>query len=141
MEDFVPFKIAETLKEKGFMERCLAYYDVDDNVGLLYNTQYTDEILPCQYEDLLQCHNTEEAETQSDDSGNCVDAPTISQVLKWLRVEYKIYMYVERDTYHLKFRFVYEKDKPRGKFTSSIYDGFEQAALAGIEYVLNNILK
>lgn len=160
MEDFVPFKIAETLKEKGFMERCLAYYDVDDNVGLLYNTQYTDEILPCQYEDLLQCHNTEEAETQSDDSGNCVDAPTISQVLKWLRVEKYIHIepciLTDCDTdedgkiineyKHWSFSimstetgdmiyFEYERIDFRR------FDTYEQAALAGIEYVLNNILK
>ena len=49
-------------------------------------------------------------------------------------------MYVERDTYHHMFRFVYEKDKPRGKFTSSVYDDFEQAAVAGIEYVLDNLI-
>lgn len=71
---------------------------------------------------------------------NQINHPTISQVLKWLREEHKIYMYVERDTYHLKFRFVYEKDKPRGKFTSSVYDKFEQAALTGIEYVLDNLI-
>lgn len=138
--EFVSFEIAKKLKEKGFREKCLAYYDVEDNVGLLHNTQYTYEVLPCQYTDLLQSHNTGEAETQPDNSENCADAPTISQVLKWLRTEHKIYMYVERDTYHLMFRFVYEKDKPRGKFISSVYDDFEQAALAGIEFVIENLI-
>ena len=84
-EGFVTYELAVKLREKGFREKCLAYYDVEDNVGLLYNTQYTDEALPCQYTDLLQSHNTGEAETQPDDSGNCVDAPTISQVMRWLR--------------------------------------------------------
>ena len=153
--DFVTFEIALKLKEKGFMERCLAYYDVDDNVGLLYNTQYTDEILPCQYEDLLQCHNTEEAETQSDDSGTCVDAPTISQVMKWLRKEknFHLMVYILNDSsedadgriiqewFFWSFGvqncnsgdYAYEGDDVE-------YESYEEAALAGIEYVLYNLI-
>ena len=77
MEDFISFNLAKKLKEKGFRKKCLTYYDVEDNVGLLYNTQYTNEATPCQYTDLLQCHNTGEAESQIDDSGFCIDAPTI----------------------------------------------------------------
>lgn len=142
-EEFVPFELAKKLKEKGFKEKCLAYYDVEDNVGLLYNTQYTDEALPCQYTDLLQCHNTGEAETQPDDSGFCVDAPTISQVLKWLREEKNIHIgfgYTPRK----KWRHVvmYMDDRFYNKPTLTV-DGFlkiEQAAIAGIEYVLDKMI-
>lgn len=88
--EFVPFKIAKKLKEKGFKEKCLTYYDVIDNVGLLYNTQYTNDLSPCQYTDLLQSHNTDVSAYQSDDSEYCVDAPTIPQVLNWLRVVLEI---------------------------------------------------
>lgn len=87
MEDFVSFEIAKKLKEKGFVEKCLAYYDVEDNVGILFNTQYTYDIFPCQYTDLLQSHNTGTATKQQDDSEYCIDCPTISQVLKWFRKE------------------------------------------------------
>ena len=114
--DFVDLNLAKKLKEKGFREKVNAYYGKKGNIF---------EVHP-----LLDMN----------DSDYRCSAPTISQVLKWLREEHKIYMYVERDTYHLMFRFVYEKDKPRGKFTSSVYDGFEQAALAGIEYVLDNLI-
>ena len=90
--DFVSFEIANKLKEKGFREKCLTYYDVVDNVGLLYNTQYTNDLSPCQYTDLLQSHNTDVSAYLSDDSEYCVDAPTISQVLKWLRDEKGIHI-------------------------------------------------
>lgn len=138
MEDFVTLEIAKKLKEKGFRDKCLAYYDVEDNVGLLYNTQYTDEVLPCQYTDLLQCHNTGEAETQSDDSGFCVDAPTISQVLKWLR---------EEKGYHICIGYdgIYSYDVVRiidCEFAGADddYDTYEQATLTGIEYVIDNLI-
>ena len=149
-EDFVTFELAKKLKEKGFKQKCLAYYDVEDNVGLLYNTQYTDEALPCQYTDLLQCHNTGEAETQPDDSGFCVDAPTIFQVLKWLREEKKIHICI--DIYDDGWFFdiasfykgdtgVYEIEWPyKSSNVTPNYDSFEQAAIAGIEYCLDNLI-
>lgn len=139
--EFVSFSIAKKLKEKGFKEKCLAYYDVEDNVGLLYNTQYSDEALPCQYTDLLQCHNTGEAETQPDDSENCVDAPTISQVLKWLREEKKIFVEIVITPMELYKPMIYDI----GGFKNPYRDispriDFNEAALAGIEYVIENLI-
>ena len=142
-EDFVTFELAKKLKEKGFKEKCLAYYDVEDNVGLLYNTQYSDEALPCQYTDLLQCHNTGEAEIQPDDSENCVDAPTISQVLKWLREEKNIFVLIDIRT---DLSFFYEiwcieiALHPMGCVPFQKYQSYEQSALAGIEYVIDNLI-
>lgn len=140
-EDFVPFEFAEKLKEKGFREKCLAYYDVEDNVGLLYNTQYIDEALPCQYTDLLQCHNTGEAETQPDDSGFCVDAPTIPQVLKWLRKEKKIFVEIVITPMGLYKPMIYDIEgfkKPYRDISPRI--DFNESALAGIEYCLDNLI-
>lgn len=137
-EDFVTFDLAKKLKEKGFKEKCLAYYDVEDNVGLLYNTQYSDEALPCQYTDLLQCHNTGEAETQPDDSENCVDAPTISQVLKWLREEKKIHIGISPQWQYT----VYDmRCNPWiGRSDMQNYDDYTKAVIAGIEYCLDNLI-
>lgn len=142
--DFVTFEIAKKLKEKGFKEKCLTYYDVEDNVGLLYNTQYTDEVLPCQYTDLLQCHNTGEAEPQIDDSNFCIDAPTISQVLKWLRDEKNIYClpWFEQGVdmwFYAICKPAYGCEFPEF-MSKSDYDTYEQAALAGIENVLDNLI-
>ena len=147
-EEFVPFELAKKLQEKGFKQKCLAYYDVEDNVGLLYNTQYTDEALPCQYTDLLRCHNTGEAETQPDDSGFCVDAPTISQVLKWLREEKKIHVVVDVfhdgwDTLiytdiHTDYIGDYQYNYiDRGDLARSTY---EETVLDSIEYIIDNLI-
>ena len=142
-EDFITFEIAKKLKEKGFKEKCLAYYDVEDNVGLLYNTQYSDEALPCQYTDLLQCHNTGEAETQSDDSENCVDAPTISQALKWLREEKNLCVEVLISVRGGWYNIIYEIAPRRGfdlKHMLIEAKSYEDAAIAGIEYCVDNII-
>ena len=141
--DFVSFDLAKKLKEKGFKQKCLAYYDVEDNVGLLYNTQYSDEALPCQYTDLLQCHNTGEAETQSDDSGFCVDAPTISQVLKWLREEKNLCVEVLISMRGGWYNIIYEIAPRRGfdlKHMLIEKKSYEEAAIAGIEYSLDNLI-
>ena len=144
--EIVSFEIAKKLKEKGFKEKCLTYYDVDDNVWLLYNTQYTDETFPCQYTDLLISHNAGEG-SQLDNSDNCVDAPTISQVLKWLREEKKIHLIVEiadSGWYYTSYPNIRWEN---GKLKSDTYimsfknkPTYEQAALAGIEYVIDNLI-
>lgn len=148
--EIVPFEIARKLKEKGFKEKCLTYYDVEDNVGLLYNTQYSNCMLPCQYTDLLQSHNTGEAEKRPDDSEYCVDAPTISQVLKWLR-EKKIHIspccYKDDEPrfagwYYLiidmrnKIWKYYNQDYRRDN-TSATY---ESAAIDAIEFCLDKLI-
>ena len=148
MEDFVSFEIAKKLKEKGFKEKCLAYYDIDDNVGLLYNTQYSDEYSPCQYTDLLQSHNTDTTVAQPDDSENCCDAPTISQVLKWLREEKRIVFGIapmqEIDGDYLSWCATIYKVDDNGYGLSwqeeLYYQTYETVAIAAIEYALDNLI-
>ena len=140
--DFVSFEIANKLKEKGFREKCLTYYDVVDNVGLLYNTQYTNDLSPCQYTDLLQSHNTDVAACQSDDSEYCVDAPTISQVLKWLRDEKGIHITicVCGDGWFYEVINISSGKSLVEDYEDDMIQSYEEAAIAGIEYVLNNLI-
>ena len=144
MEDFVPFELTVKLKEKGFREKCLAYYDVEDYVGLLYNTQYSEDLCPCQYTDLLVSYNSGDIVSNLDDSGNCIDAPTISQVLKWLREEKKIYCLPHFEQGIDMWLFCVERPQAGCEFaeyiSESIYDTYEQAAIAGIEYTINNLI-
>lgn len=142
-DKFVTFDIAKILNKKGFREKCLAYYDVLDNVGLLYNTQYTDDISPCQYMDLLFSHNSGEGR-QTDDSEYCVDAPTISQVVDWLLTEKDIFINIDwscSDT----FMFFYTINKKRENtfkivgISDELYDTPQKATLAGIKHVLKLI--
>lgn len=140
MEDFVPFELAKKLKEKGFREKCLTCYDVDDNAVLLYNTQYPDGWFCCQYTDLLKSHNVNDSSTP-DSSGNYADAPTISQVLKWFREEKKIAINIEFIPYTWQYKIIdMSFDRRFESCGMAIFSDYEEAAIAGIEYVLNNLI-
>lgn len=140
--DFVSFEIAKKLKEKGFREKCLVYYDVEDNVGLLFNTLYTDEVTPCQYTDLLQCHNTGEAESQIDDSDFCIDAPTISQVLYWLRKEKKLHIAIDIWERTWGYNLIDLRNGRSLHWTAYREDikSYEDAALDGIKYIMDVLI-
>lgn len=119
MEDFVTFELAKKLKEKGFSYPCIGHY-VDNQIYIAH------------YQNAFHSDNDES-----------IDAPTISQVLKWLREEKRIHIgfgYSPRK----KWRYVvmYMDDKFYTHPTLAV-DGFlkfEQAALAGIEYVIDNFI-
>ena len=70
-------------------------------------------------------------------------APTISQVLKWLREEKRIEVNACWDNIDAQWiGYASEMDKPDlvGYYTPIDYDSYEQAAFAGVEYVLDNLI-
>ena len=123
MEDFVNFELAQKLKEKGFSLEKTEIYGKFDSDGLFHSQLYFN------YFETMDCDET--------------IAPTISQVLKWLRKEKKIHIgfgYSPRK----KWRYVvmYMDDRFYNRPTLAV-DGFlklKQAALAGIEYTINNLI-
>lgn len=133
MEDFVSFEIAKKLKEKGFIELCLACY-IDDT--LYYN--YSNKNRVC-YKDCYLSHNLMPECSVSD---KFVDAPTISQVLEWLRKEKKIYLELVIVVDGEYMCDIYKIDvRPIKCLGSTEYlKTYEDAALAGIEYVLDNLI-
>ena len=120
--DFVDFDLAKKLKEKCYPQRTSGDYN------MIGSTYFEDGRF---YENGCICHKDE-----------AYTAPTISQVLKWLRKEKKIYClpYFEQGI----DMWLYSICRPNmacefPEFISeSIYNDYEQAAIAGIEYVLNN---
>ena len=151
MEDFVTFEIAKKLKEKGFKEHCLAHYG---NTGGFYSNVIDTYDRPNQdldYIDFLNCFN-------AGNSIGLIDAPTISQVLKWLRKEKKIHITVlvitecDKDAdnnickeWFWSFSIINLNDGSTvyddfEKIDCIEYQSYEEAALAGIEYVLDNLL-
>lgn len=111
MEDFVSFEIAKKLKEKGFD------WETSD--------VYERNTIACRYEDYPK--------------------PTISQVLNWLREEFSLH--ISQKPYACKdgLLWMYEirKFNKRIVFVIANKTGFveeEQAALAGIEYVIDNLI-
>lgn len=132
MEDFVTFEIAKKLKEKGFKEQCLAYYTKDSD--FYYNTSYGSDV-----ENAFKSFNSRSNHI----CGKRIDAPIICQVLKWLREEKKIHIGIGYSP-RKKWRYVvmYMDDRFYNRATLAV-DGFlkiELAALAGIEYSLDNLI-
>lgn len=140
MEDFVSFEIAKKLKEKGFREECLAYYTSEytlyTNKVVLCDDKYL-EIAEIDYEECLYSFNTQKDRLLR----TIVDAPTISQVLKWLREEKKLFIEISCN-YTDYFPTVRLLDSRQTDYIRGdvIYSTYEQAALAGIEYVLDNLI-
>lgn len=115
MEDIVTYSIAEKLNEKGFTWICSHYYRVDDK-KLCYSEEWY-------YKEKI-------------------NAPTISQVLKWLRgkdimVEIPPVL-CDDGTWTFSFRVQTKEFYDRS--TKEDYNSYESAALACIEHVLENLI-
>lgn len=134
MEDFVTSEIAKKLKEKGFREECFARYYCSDKAYFEENSYNPDT------ESIFYCYNNDE------DLGRFyIDAPTISQVLKWLRD--KFFLHISQKPYScedgLMWMYEIRKFNKNIVFVIANKTGFvkeEQAAIAGIEYVLDNLI-
>lgn len=117
--DFVSYDIAKKLKEKGFDGKVSAYYK---DTNKIFNTSNASNL-----NILTGAHS----------------APTISQVLKWLREEKRIEVNACWDNIDAQWiGYASEMDKPDlvGYYTPIDYDSYEQAAFAGVEYVLDNLI-
>ena len=152
MENFVTFELAVKLKEKGFKELCLAYYTNNDDLQFNYSHKSG-----AKYSDCYSSHNLM---PKGSVSGKFVDAPTISQVLKWLREEKKMhiepsilidcdfdedgkttneYIYWSFSIMSTETGYMIYFENER--INDRRFDTYEEAVINGIEYVLNNILK
>lgn len=141
--EVVSFEIAKKLKEKGFREKCLLHYE--SNGGFYSNSinTYDRPNQELDYSDFLKCFN-------EGNSIGLIDTPTISQVLKWLREECGIFIIVEPDilspgykltfTPRVKFYIKGEEDEGFSEYLTYRRDSHELAALAGIEYVIDNLI-
>ena len=136
MKDFVTFELAVKLKERGFSQRP-DYFN--------YSSYYD-------WDGLRKIHSLSNASVWFDPNisrDNIYFAPTISQVLKWLREEKKIhieiFLYDGKYSYFIKsITQICENDLfhkcLNEDTTDDEYTTYEQAALAGIEYVLDNLI-
>ena len=139
--EFVSIEIAKKLKEKGFAEKCLAYYVEGDSI-ILNESMPESEGEVFNMENLLFSCNRECSESM-------FDAPTITQVLKWLREDKKVYIdVVSFSTYTTKnrvaFAVVVRHDSDGYSMKecehAQSFSKWEDAALAGIEYALDNLV-
>lgn len=134
MKDFVTFEIAKKLKERGFKDECFYCYRNRD--GKLYaNPLYGND---CETyitsNELLYSHNS--------NVSSRIDAPTISQVLKWLRNEKKIHICIDFNgdippKWYYQIAIYGSTDIAADGYG---YNDYETAVLTGIEYVLDNLI-
>ena len=124
-EDFVSFSLAKKLKEKGFREEVNAYYGKWEN---LFDVHPALDMNDCDYR---------------------ASAPTISQILKWLREEKKIHVLIapmlkhSSATYHWGCEIYDISRMPETVFyKESLFNmsSHNEAALSGIKYVIDNLI-
>lgn len=122
--EFVTFEIAKRLKEKGSKIPCIAHYNFDRNV-LKFNIG-------------IGCIRGSNVKCMNDENDIYTDAPTISQVLKWLRVKWDYHICIGYDGEYSYDVVRVESSEFCG--ANDGYDSYEEAALAGIKYVIDNLI-
>lgn len=134
MKDFVSFEIAKKLKEKGFKEKCIAYYweKINEHTpSFVVEDNMPDDGLNIL--DLLSNHNQVEYSP-------FIDAPTISQVLKWMRKKnVHLYTDIDKEGWFFEIRCLKTRVMINTDFFKR-HSTYELAALAGIEYCLDNLI-
>ena len=126
-EDYVSFETAKLLKENGFDEPCIGFYNPTDG---------------CFFEASIR-------KSWDYDRYGSISAPTHQMAMKWLREVHglNIQPYIVR-TIELKRAYnvtIYDNncEQIKSHFGSNIFDGFisyEDAVEASILYVLKNLI-
>ena len=117
-EDYVSLELDKLLKKKGFDQNCAHYY-LD---GTIYRHHPT-EVLPIGKETFA--------------------APTLAQVLKWLRNEKDLWIIVLKDDdYGWKYKpqSMIHFDMFNGTPYTGYYDSYEECVSAAIKYCLENLI-
>ena len=159
MEDFVTFEIAKKLKEKGFNYKTIYSYNEEQIINPLVIEQYGELSDDGYYEltkegggdlewSFVYIYNYELVKTDRIYvNRNTLSSPTISQVLKWLRKEKNIHIpidfFVDIDTNEVCWYYSIKDIKNELNYISYVYSGkesYENSVLAGIEYVLDNLI-
>jgi hypothetical protein len=150
--EFVSKAIAVILKEKGFFEACFGWYYIKNPIGEVRDLILNKSTRMGQsYQSILKLH-FETYEKYA--TANIALAPTIDQVLKWLREEKNIHVTVNtlpslsknfmcKQENHLIFDVrvswfegeifnYYDLDEP--------WFDYEDACIAGIGYAIDNLI-
>ena len=119
-ENFIPYELAKKLEEKGFPMPTNVFY-----------AAYDDEKTICL------------KKIQWNTPGIESIAPSIEQVLKWLRNEKKIFINVDVRTnleWYYEVWNINEKLSVLGNVPFNNSESYEEAAIAGITYIVDNLL-
>lgn len=127
MINFVSFDLAKKLKEKGFPQRP-DYFN--------YSSYYD-------WDGLRKIHSLCNASVWFDPNisrENIYFAPTISQVLKWLREEKKLHIVIPASFDEGYWWEIQDFNREISEYSDVEYTSYEEAVTGGIEYVLDNLI-
>lgn len=146
--EFVNKQLALKLKEKGFFEACFGWYYIKNPIGevrdLILNRSARTGLT---YQSILKRHfETREKYI----AANVALAPTIEQILEWLReekdIDIVIYpidrntIYMGSEKYILSIYFCGKRDYKIHKDNNDKFVKWEDACIAGIEYVVGHLI-
>lgn len=142
---FIDKQLSIKLKEKGFDKPCFGYYYIETPTGL------TDgELVLSRYYgrggtfmDTLKRHDLPYT------TSNIIDAPTIDQILEWLREEKEIMLWMK--TYHTyatknhicwdwNISIVNENHELSKHCSDEGFSKYEDAAIAGINFIVEHLI-
>lgn len=124
-EDFVSFETARLLKEKGFNEKVICYYDDGGSLNLNKFVEF-------------QCCN-------QGYGSNIFAAPTLQMAMKWLREVHNIFVEISTSidlngNYHFNYTILDKKCKYiRRRYTAFDWK-YEDACEEAIKYCLVNLI-
>lgn len=141
MEDFVSFEIAKKLKEKGYpqdIQHCIGWYPTEYYKNSCIGEYFEGELQEIEdyYGDRISAIHIIENEKKG------VIAPTIPQVLKWLREKDIMVEIIVNlgDNGVWQFAFRVQTKKFYERATKCDYTSYESAALFCIEYIIDNLI-
>lgn len=121
--EFVTYDIGKKLKEKG--------YSYDYNI-FGYRTIYSDEYT-IKFISNIGAYEQEYY-------GESIPCPTINEVLEWLRKEKKMHIIIPASFDEGYWWEVRDFNREISEYSDIEYTSYEEAALAGIKYVLDNLI-
>ena len=135
--EFVDKQLALKLKDKGFDKPCFGWYHITTPPGAFEGRLNLNESYyrGATYHQLLSRHINEYSPNP-----NLVNAPTIEHVLEWLREEKEIMVFpvYSKNTSRWYCEIVNADSLESEKLLFP--DSYEDACIAGIEYVINNLI-
>lgn len=152
---FINKQLSIKLKEKGFDKPCFGYYHPETP------TEFVDGALSLNCDSCSGGTYEETFESDIDFNPNVIGAPTIEQVLEWLREEKNVHIgiipYFTMSTKNnimwqweilligkiieCKNTLYIDKDYNYTKLVSAeCYSGYDDACIDAIEFVINNLI-
>lgn len=121
--DFVNFDFAKKLKYKGYPHGYNRF-----GYRPIYSDEYT-----IKYISNIGAY-------EKGYYGENIPCPTIDEVLKWLRNEKKIHIVIQASFNEGYWWEVIDFNREVPEYGDNEFDSYEQAAIAGIEYVIDNLI-